>query len=145
VKVKIKIGQESFVEIIIVISIEQRSAVYDFFLFVLLIRKFLHLSLYTCNFKLKKADRTIVIIKNIFSTSTSHSSKCSNRNIDLTFTNIGEIRGETLQMGTSGHCPVIITCENVVFDNNKMFPHVHWKAYEAILTLLQKFFNKRTE
>jgi len=74
--------------------------------------------------------------------STSHSSKRSNRNIDLTFTNIGGTRVETLKIGTSDHWPVIITCENVGFDENRVFPHVHWKAYEAILTLLQDFWTK---
>ncbi|CAF2106824.1 unnamed protein product [Rotaria magnacalcarata] len=72
--------------------------------------------------------------------STLHSSKRSNRNIDLSFTNIDEVRGETLKMGTSDHWPLLITCENVGFDKNKMFPHVNWKAYEAILTLLQDFW-----
>jgi hypothetical protein len=74
--------------------------------------------------------------------STSYSSKRSNRNIDLTFTNVGGTRGETLNIGTSDHLPVLITWENVGFDKNKMFPHVHWKAYEAILTLLQEFWMK---
>ena len=54
--------------------------------------------------------------------STSHSSKRSNRSIDSTFTNIGGARGETLHTGTSDHWPVMITCENVGFDKNKMFP-----------------------
>ncbi|CAF5167325.1 unnamed protein product, partial [Rotaria magnacalcarata] len=66
----------------------------------------------------------------------------SNRNIDLTFTNLGGTRGETLKMGTSDHWPIMITCENLVFDKNSIFPHVHWKAYEAILTLLQSFWQK---
>jgi hypothetical protein len=30
----------------------------------------------------------------------------------------------------------------VGFDKNKMFPHVHGKVYEAILTLLQEFWIK---
>ena len=38
-----------------------------------------------------------------FIPSTSHSSKRSNRNIDLTFTNIGGAREETLNTGTSDH------------------------------------------
>ena len=74
-----------------------------------------------------------------YTPSTSHSSKRSNRNIDLTFTNIEGTRGETRKVGTSDHWSVLITCENVWYDNNKMFPHVYWKAYEAILTLLQEF------
>ena len=66
-----------------------------------------------------------------------HSSKHSNRNIDLTFTNLGGIKRETLKMGTSDHW--------LEFDKNSIFPHVHWKAYEAILTLLQEFWQKGTE
>ncbi len=71
---------------------------------------------------------------------TSHSSKRSDRNIDLTFANVGGIKGETIRTGTSDHWPIILTCESVGFDKNKMFPRVHWKAYEAILTLLQGFW-----
>ena len=71
---------------------------------------------------------------------TSHSSKRSNRNIDLTFANVGGIKGETIKTGTSDHWPISLTCENVGFDKNKMFSHVHWKVYEAILTLLQEFW-----
>ena len=71
--------------------------------------------------------------------STSHSSKRSNRNIDLTFTNIEGARGETQNTGTNDHWPVMITCENVCFDKNKMFPFVNWKVFEAILALLQGF------
>ena len=69
-----------------------------------------------------------------------HSSKRSKRNIDLTFTNIEETRGETLRMGTSDHWPVMITCVKVGFDSNTMFSYVNWKLYEVILTLLQKFW-----
>lgn len=74
--------------------------------------------------------------------SASHSSKSSNRNIDLAFTNIEKVRGETLKSGTSDHWPIIITYENVVWDKNKMFPHVHWKMFEAMLALLQEFWLK---
>lgn len=69
-----------------------------------------------------------------------HSSKRSNRNIDLTFTNIGQTKGETLKMGTSDHWPQMITCENVSFDKNRMFSYVNWKVYDAILTLLQDYW-----
>ncbi|CAF4913904.1 unnamed protein product, partial [Rotaria socialis] len=74
--------------------------------------------------------------------SLSNSSKRSNRNIDLTFTNLGGTKGVTLKMGTSDHWPIMITCDNLVFDKNSIFPHIHWKAYEAILTLLQEFWQK---
>ena len=75
--------------------------------------------------------------------STSHSSKRANRNIDLMFTNIGGARGETLNTGTSDHWSVMITCENVCFNKNKMFPLVNWKAFEAILALFQDFWLKQ--
>ena len=71
--------------------------------------------------------------------STSHSSKRSNRNIDLTFTNMGGARGETLKMGTSDHWPVLITCENVGFNKNKMFPHVHWKRMKPFSRCYKNF------
>ncbi|CAF2139620.1 unnamed protein product [Rotaria magnacalcarata] len=74
--------------------------------------------------------------------SLSNSSKRSNRNIDLAFANLGGTRGETLKMGTSDHWSIMITCENLVFDKNSIFPHVYWKAYEVILTLLQEFWQK---
>jgi hypothetical protein len=77
--------------------------------------------------------------------STSHSSKRSDRNIDLSFTDIGETKAETLRMGTSDHWPIIITCENVGVDENKFFSDVHWKAFEAILTLLQEFWIKEQD
>ena len=51
-----------------------------------------------------------------------HSSKRLNRNIDLSFTNIGEMKGETLKIGTSDHWSILLTCEYVGFDKNKMFP-----------------------
>lgn len=73
---------------------------------------------------------------------TSHSSKRSNRNIDLTFTNMGEVRGETMHVGTSDHWPSVITCENVLFDKTNLFAHVHWKIFETLLVLLQKFWIK---
>ena len=73
---------------------------------------------------------------------TSHSSKRSNRNIDLTFTNMGEVRGETMNAGTSDHWPLMITCENVVYDKTNLFPHVHWKMFESLLALLQEFWIK---
>jgi len=37
---------------------------------------------------------------------------------------------------------IMIPCENVGFDKNKIFSHVNWKAFEAILTLLQEFWIK---
>ena len=74
--------------------------------------------------------------------STSHSSKRSKRNIDLCFANISAITSETLQSGTSDHWPLILTCENISFDIEGIFPHTNWRVFEAILVLLQTFWRK---
>ena len=70
----------------------------------------------------------------------TNSSKRSTRNIDLTFTNMGEVKEETLNVGTSDHLPSIVTCEHLVSDKTNLFPHVHWKMFEALLALLQEFW-----
>ena len=57
--------------------------------------------------------------------STMYSSKFSNTSIDLSFTNIRKVGGETLKTGTGDHWLILITCQNVGFDNNTKFPHVH--------------------
>ena len=77
--------------------------------------------------------------------SNSHSSKHSNRNIDLSFTNIGETKAETLRIGTSDHWPIKITCKNTGIAESKYFPHVHWKAFRATLTLIHEFWIKEPE
>lgn len=79
--------------------------------------------------------------------STSHSSKRSLRNIDLSFSNITDISCETLHFGTSDHWPQVLSCENIFFDIRSFFSHTNWKAFEAILVLLQTFWveeQKRT-
>ncbi len=35
------------------------------------------------------------------------------------------------------------TCENVGFDKDNIFLYLNWKAFEAILTLLQEFSIKK--
>ncbi|CAF3826781.1 unnamed protein product [Rotaria sp. Silwood1] len=72
--------------------------------------------------------------------STTHSSKRSLRNIDLSFSNMSAISSESLCLGTSAHWPIVLSCENVSFDTNSFFPHTNWKAFEAVLTLLQTFW-----
>ena len=72
--------------------------------------------------------------------STSHTSKRSLRNIDLAFSNITAISSETLHIGTSDHWPIVLSCENVSFDIRSVFPHTNWKAFEAVLVLLQTFW-----
>ena len=71
--------------------------------------------------------------------STFHTSKRSLRNIDLTFSNMTTISCKTLLFGTSDHWPVAPTCNNVFFDVRSSFPHTNWRAFEAILVLLQSF------
>ena len=51
--------------------------------------------------------------------STSHTSKRSLRNIDLSFSNITDISSETEHFGTSDHWPMILTCENISFDTTR--------------------------
>jgi hypothetical protein len=58
----------------------------------------------------------------------------------LSFSNITAISSETLNVGTSDHWPIILSCENVSFDTNSIFPHTNWKAFEAVLVLLQTFW-----
>ena len=72
--------------------------------------------------------------------SSSHSSKRSLRNIDLSFSNITNISCETLHFGSSDHWPLVLTCENISFDIRGSFSHTNWKAFEAILVLLQTFW-----
>ena len=74
--------------------------------------------------------------------STAHTSKRSLRNIDLTFTNMTAISCETLHFGTSDHWPLVLTCNNIFFDTRSSFHHTNWKAFEAILVLLQPFWGK---
>jgi hypothetical protein len=72
--------------------------------------------------------------------STSHSSKRSLRNIDLTFSNMDGMSCATMHFGTSDHWPVVVTCENVTFNTTNTFSHTNWKAFEAVLSLLQSFW-----
>ena len=76
---------------------------------------------------------------------TGNSSKRSLRNIDLSFTNMTAISGETLHFGTSDHWPVVLTCNNIFFDINSSFMYTNWKAFEAILVLLQGFWLKEQD
>lgn len=69
--------------------------------------------------------------------STAHTSKRSERNIDLSLSNSLVISTETLHVRTSDHWPTVLTCENVSFGMSNIFPHTNWKAFEAILVILQ--------
>jgi hypothetical protein len=74
--------------------------------------------------------------------STSHTSKRSLRNIDLSFSNSVDISSETLHFGTSDHWPTVLSCENVSFDTSNIFPHTNWRAFEAVLVVLQTFWTE---
>ncbi|CAF1944486.1 unnamed protein product, partial [Rotaria magnacalcarata] len=76
---------------------------------------------------------------------TKNSSKRSSRNIDLAFTNIREIVGETLTFGTSDHWPILYTSNSVCYHIHSSFPITKWKEYEIILCLCQEFWLKLQE
>jgi len=47
---------------------------------------------------------------------------------------------ETLPFRTSDHWPLALTHENIFFAMRSSFSHTNWKAFEAILALLQTFW-----
>ncbi|CAF4185011.1 unnamed protein product [Rotaria magnacalcarata] len=85
-------------------------------------------------------ENNLLYIKN-----TKNSSKRSSRNIDLAFTNIREIVGETLTFGTSVHWPILYTSNSVCCHIHSSFPITNWKYYEIILCLCQEFWLKLQE
>ena len=76
---------------------------------------------------------------------TVNSSKRSDRNIDLIFSNYEGIKRETLKFGSSDHWPLVYRSELIIFDKINHFPVVQWKAYEIVLYLLQEFWAKLLE
>ena len=74
--------------------------------------------------------------------SSSHSSKRSQRNIDLTFSNIDGINAETMLFGTSDHWPIGMICESIGYEIRNFFPRVRWHIFEELLALLQDFWIK---
>ncbi|CAF1370057.1 unnamed protein product [Adineta ricciae] len=76
---------------------------------------------------------------------TKNSSKRSDRHIDLIFTNVIDVKAETLELGTSDHWPLVMTSEHIGFQTNGYFPTVNWKAFEVMLQLLQEFWTKELE
>ncbi|CAF1229558.1 unnamed protein product [Rotaria magnacalcarata] len=77
--------------------------------------------------------------------STCNSSKRSDRNIDLTFTNIPDTNAETLKMGTSDHWPIVIKNEHIGFVTDGSVPAINWTVYQIVLTLLQDYWTKELE
>jgi hypothetical protein len=76
---------------------------------------------------------------------TTNSSKRSQRNIDLTFTNFPGVKGETLNFGTSDHWPLVYKSEHVNFPVTTKFSITKWKYFETMLCLLQEFWSKQLE
>jgi hypothetical protein len=73
---------------------------------------------------------------------TTDSSKLSNRNIDLTFSNWPGISGETLEFGSSDHWPLVYKSKYITLETTMKFAVVNWKAYESMLCLLQDFWSE---
>lgn len=75
-----------------------------------------------------------------FVPTSSHSSKRSNRHIDLTFTNLTGVTNETIFYGTSDHWPTVLSSQTVGHLTHGVFPQVDWTAFETILVLLEDFW-----
>lgn len=80
-------------------------------------------------------ENNLNYIKNTF-----NSSKRSKRNIDLLFTNIKELKGETIKFGTSDHWPILYSSECINFPTHFYFPITNWKEFEILVTILQNFW-----
>ena len=76
---------------------------------------------------------------------TTNSSRRSDRNIDLTFTNLQGITGETKDFGTSDHRPLVYQSRTTLVKTTNLFPVTQWKLYELLLCLLQEFWIKQLE
>jgi len=82
-------------------------------------------------------ENNLTYIKNIF-----NSSKQSRKNIDLLFTNVKELKGETMNFGTSDHWPIIYTSDYINFPTHSHFPITNWKEFEILIIMLQNFWIK---
>ncbi|CAM2713798.1 unnamed protein product [Rotaria socialis] len=80
-------------------------------------------------------ENDLLYVKNTF-----NSSRRSKRNIDHLFTNIRNVKGETIAFGTSDHWPIIYTSNTISYHTHSSFPHTSWKEYEVLLCLLQDFW-----
>ncbi len=74
-----------------------------------------------------------------FVPTTSHSSKRSDRHIDLTFTSLSRVENETVFFSTSDHWPRVLTSQSLAFTSNGFFLHIDWIIYQTILVLLEDF------
>jgi hypothetical protein len=64
-----------------------------------------------------------------------HSSKRSERHIDLTFTNLNRVDNETVFYGTSDHWPTVLNSHSIGFTASGFFPHINWTIYKIMLVL----------
>ena len=76
-----------------------------------------------------------------FIPATSHSSKRSDRHIDLTFTNLNRVENQTIFYGTSDHWPMVLSSQSIGFTSNDFFPHTDWTIYQTVLVLLEDFWS----
>ncbi len=60
----------------------------------------------------------------IFIPTSSHSSKRSDRHIDLTFTNLNRVESDTIFYGTSDHWPTVLSSQSIGFTSTGFFPHI---------------------
>ena len=81
----------------------------------------------------------------LFIPGTKNSSKRSARHIDLIFTNIHDVKAETLLTGSSDHWPVVMKSEQIGFQTSGKFPTVNWTVFEVVLALVQEFWIKELE
>lgn len=70
---------------------------------------------------------------------TSYSSKRLIFTIDISFSNMTAVSCVILHFGSSNHCALALTCENIFFNMRGSFSHTNWKVFEVILVLFQTF------
>ncbi|CAF4138053.1 unnamed protein product [Rotaria magnacalcarata] len=70
----------------------------------------------------------------------SHSSKRSDRHIDLTFTNLNRVENETIFYGSSDRWPTVLRSQSIGFISNGFFPNIDWTIYQTILVRLEDFW-----
>ena len=81
----------------------------------------------------------------LFIPSTKNSSKRSRRHIDLIFTNLTNLKSETILKGSSDHWPMVLTSDQIGFKTTGQFPKVNWTVFKLALGLFQEFWIKESE
>jgi hypothetical protein len=80
-----------------------------------------------------------------FIPTSSHSSKRSDRHIDLTFTNLNNTVNDTIFYGTSDHWPTVLSSQTIGFTSSGFFPHIDWNIYQTVLVLLEDFWTNEQQ